>query len=625
MCGICGFSWEDTQLLEHMKRSIAHRGPDGEGSYVGGGVSLGHRRLSIIDLSERGRQPMRNDRNVYVSFNGEIYNYPSLRRRLESKGYVFKSDADTEVILHAYSEYGRDFASELIGMFAIALWDEPAKKWLLVRDRLGLKPLYYYFKSGRLIFGSEIKAILCEPSVERSVENQSLYHLLGYEYVPGPDTLFKGIKKLDPGSMLEYQGGKAPTLHRYWSLEQHDIDARPEAFYELFETVCEDHMLADVEVGAFLSGGLDSSSIVSALSNSQSSLKTLSLGYEESSYSEFDYARLVAEHFGTDHKELLIAPVGSETVGKCIWHLDEPVTDPSTMPFMLLCETARSQAKVWQSGDGGDELLMGYDRIKANKIARWLEILPDFLLSGIANALVNRIPDNAKKKGASNMLLRFTEGLLYPRAAGAMRWQYFLLPEYQQKLFRPEFLESINPVPMGPTLEAVRREGSSGPKNDQYVELTTWLPDCALMKVDKMSMAQGVEIRAPFLDHRLVEYCYSLATSEKLRGFTSKWILRQAMRDRLPQKILDRGKQGFAFPMKNWLRNDFGEMARESLLNSDVISSSFEEKYVAQLWDEHLTMKRNHSHLIWNLVNIATWEKTFLHQGELAPLSAAVS
>jgi asparagine synthase (glutamine-hydrolysing) len=199
------------------------------------------------------------------------------------------------------------------------------------------------------------------------------------------------------------------------------------------------------------------------------------------------------------------------------------------------------------------------------------------------------------------------------------------MPEYQKKLFRPEFLESIDPVPMGPTLEAVKREGSSGPKNDQYVELTTWLPDCALMKVDKMSMAQGVEIRAPFLDHRLVEFCYSLATSEKLRGFTSKWILRQAMRDRLPQKILDRGKQGFAFPMKNWLRNDFGEMARESLLNSDVISSSFEEKYVAQLWDEHLTMKRNHSHLIWNLVNIATWEKTFLHQGELAPLSAAVS
>jgi asparagine synthase (glutamine-hydrolysing) len=364
---------------------------------------------------------------------------------------------------------------------------------------------------------------------------------------------------------------------------------------------------------------------VSALSHSQSNLKTLSLGYEESSYSEFDYARLVAEHFGTDHKELLIAPVGSDTVEQCIWHLDEPVTDPSTMPFMLLCETARSQAKVWQSGDGGDELLMGYDRIKANKIARWLETLPDFLLSGIANFLVNRIPDNAQKKGARNMLLRFTEGLLYPRAAGAMRWQYFLLPEYQARLFRPEFLELIDTVPMGPTLQAVNRQAGSGPINDQYVELTTWLPDCALMKVDKMSMARGVEIRAPFLDHRLVEYCYSLPASEKLRGFTSKWILRQAMQNRLPQKILDRGKQGFAFPMKNWLRDNFGEMVRESLLNSEVILSSFDENYLAQLWDEHLAMKRNHSHLIWNLVNIATWERTFLHQRELMPLSAQVS
>jgi asparagine synthase (glutamine-hydrolysing) len=612
MCGICGFNWEDVALLERMKRSIAHRGPDGEGSYVGGGVSLGHQRLSIIDLSLRGRQPMRDDRGVYVSFNGEIYNYPSLRKRLERKGYVFRSDADTEVILHAYSEYGREFVGELIGMFAIALWDEPAKTWYLVRDRLGLKPLYYSYDSGRLIFGSEIKAILRDPSIERSVNRQSLYHLLGYEYVPGPDTLFNGIKKLEPGSILELREGRSPELKKYWQLEQRDIDDRPEAFYELFRKVCEDHMLADVEVGAFLSGGLDSSSIVSALSTKHRDLKTLSLGYSESSYSEYDYARIVADHFGTDHKEMLIAPVDSDTIEKCVWHLDEPVTDPSTMPFMLLCETARSQAKVWQSGDGGDELLMGYDRIKANKVAQWLQVLPDFILSPFANFVVNRIPDNAQKKGARNMILRFTEGLLYPRAAGAMRWQYFMLPEYQQKLLRPEFRDSIDVRPMGPTLEVIDRTVGSGPQKDQFVELTTWLPDCALMKVDKMSMAHGVEIRTPFLDHRLVEYCFSLATSRKMRGFTSKWILRQAMRKRLPARILDRGKQGFAFPMKNWLRKEFGALARDSMMNSEVVHTSFDRGYLEQLWKEHLGLKRNHSHLIWTLVNIATWEKSFL-------------
>ena len=617
MCGICGFNWSDEHLIERMKARLVHRGPDDHGSYVAEGVSLGHRRLSIVDLSEAGRQPLSNeDGTVWITFNGEIYNHLELRARLEGKGHVFRSRTDTEAVVHAYEEYGLDFARHLTGMFALAIWDARRRRLVLARDRLGLKPLYYTLENGRLRFASEIKALLADPTLPRALHRQGLLDLLGYEFVPAPATLFEGIRKLLPGCLLTVEADGQARMSRYWSLEPKEIEPAEDALAELLEGACADHTMSDVPLGAFLSGGIDSSTVVSFLSLTlPTGLQTFALGYREASFSELEYARQVAEHFHTRHTELLIRPVDAAAIERSVWHLDEPTTDPSNLPFMLICAEARRYVKVCLSGDGGDELLMGYDRFRASKANSWLQRLPLPQRQRLYRAVIACLPDNERKKGASNIVKRFLQGAMLPADGEHIRWQYFTDPSQSAAILEPEFLRGVDTDPFTP----VKRWSAQAPRErglrEQYVELNTVLPDSVLMKVDKMSMACGLEVRPPFLDHRVVEFCYSLPTSAKLRRFTTKWLLKRTMRERLPPGIAMRPKQGFSIPMKNWIRGELLELTRDEVFSSPLIGEHFRRGALERLWSEHQARRHNHSHLFWALLNLALWDRRLLRGG----------
>src|SRR5579863_202614 len=626
MCGICGFNWADGPLLERMKSTLAHRGPDGQGSYVAEGISLGHRRLSIVDLSEAGKQPMTNeDGSVWISFNGEIYNSGALRRLLESKGHRFRSRSDTESIVHAYEEYGLDVVQHLTGMFAFAIWDGPRQRLVLARDRLGIKPLYYTLERGKVRFASEIKALLADPTLTRAVNRQGLFSLVGYEFTPAPDTLFHGVYKLLPGHTLVVEADGTSQLSRYWALRQTEVDPTPEGMLGLIEQVCADHLMSDVPIGALLSGGIDSSTVVEFLSKSlPTQLQTFALGYREESYSEFPYARRVAEHFHTQHRELLISPAGRASIERSVWHLDEPTTDPSLLPFMLISEQARRYVKVCFRGDGGDELLMGYDRFRAAKAPRLFDLLPLPFRRQLYRGVASLIADDDQKKSTPNVLKRFLQGASLPADGDHSRWQYFIECGQAGALFQPEFLQSVDTDPFAP----VKRWSSDAPKawgvRDQFVEMNLFLPDSGLMKVDKMSMAHGLEVRPPLLDHRLAEYCYSLPTKLKLRGFTTKWLLKQAMDKRLPSGIAMRKKQGFSIPMKNWIRGELLDYTRDEIFSSRLIAEHFNTRTLDRFWNEHQLRRHNHSHLFWTLLNLSLWERLLLtgaRPGSAATLS----
>ena len=614
MCGICGFSWSDQQLLERMKRTITHRGPDAHGSFVANGVSLGHQRLSILDLTESGRQPLANsDGTVWVTFNGEIYNHPELKRNLEQKGYIYRGSSDTESIVHAYEEYGLDAVKHLTGMFAFAIWDARKRRIVLARDRLGIKPLYYTLDRGKLRFASEIKALLADPTLERSVNPQGLFDLIGYEFTPAPDTLFRGIHKLPPGSILVFEADGQFRISTYWNLQQIEIDASPRGLVDLLGKVCADHMMSDVPVGSFLSGGIDSSAVVQFVSGLMDSpLQTFALGYKEKSYSEFEYARRVAEHFHTQHRELLISPIDRAEIERSVWHLDEPTTDPSNLPFMLICQQARRYVKVCLSGDGGDELLMGYDRFRASKASHLLDLVPLPFRNRLYQLVIDSISDDEQKKGARNIIKRFLQGAVLPRSGEHIRWQYFLDPEQTAAIFKPEFRRTVNTDPFALVKRWAELASQERGAREQFVELHTILPDSVLMKVDKMSMAHSLEVRPPFLDHRVVEYCYSLPTNMKLRGFTTKWLLKTAMENRLPPGIAHRKKQGFSIPMKNWIRGDLLEYTYDTVFSSGLVADYFNVSALRAFWQEHQQRRHNHSHLFWTLLNLSIWERLFL-------------
>jgi asparagine synthase (glutamine-hydrolysing) len=631
MCGICGFNWADSALIERMKGQLVHRGPDDHGSFVAEGVSLGHRRLSIVDLSAHGRQPLMNENGtVWITFNGEIYNHLELRTRLEAKGHVFRSRSDTESAVHAYEEYGLDFVKHLTGMFALAIWDTRQRRLVLARDRLGIKPLYYTLEGTRVRFASEIKALLVDPLVPRKVRAQGLFDFMGYEFVPAPDTLFEGIHKLMPGCLLVVDAGGA-KLSRYWTLQQQDIEVTDprsggRRLLEILERSCADHTMSDVPLGAFLSGGIDSSTVVSFLSQAASTApQTFALGYRERSFSEFEYARQVAEHFQTQHRELLIPPVDAAAIERSVWHLDEPTTDPSNLPFMLICEEARRHVKVCLSGDGGDEILMGYDRFRASKAASALGRIPLPFRHSLYRAIIRHIADDEHKKGARNVLKRFLQGAILPASGEHIRWQYFMDPGEVSELFASEWLRSVDTDPF----ESVRRWSRLAPRErgarEQFVELNTVLPDSVLMKVDKMSMSCGLEVRPPFLDHRVVEFCYSLPTAMKLRGFTTKWLLKDVMRTRLPPGIAARAKQGFSIPMKNWIRGELLELTRDEVFSSRLVAEHFRKSTLERYWQEHQQRRHNHAHLFWGLLNLSLWERRLLSGPRPVPTQRATS
>jgi asparagine synthase (glutamine-hydrolysing) len=619
MCGICGFNWNDEKLIQRMVQKIHHRGPDANGVKTFPTFSLGNARLSILDLSVRGNQPMSSrDGKLWIVYNGEVYSFPQIRKELQAKGYQFNSNTDTEVVLKSYEEYGPKCLEKFNGMFAFAIWDEEKKELFLARDRIGIKPLYYYFKDGILIFGSEIKSILEADCVKKEVNLQSMYYYLGYEFVPAPDTMFKNIYKLRQGHYAIFKNGNL-QIQKYWDLkfqpEIFDEDEATDRIFAALEKSVKRRLISDVPLGVFLSGGLDSSTVVGLVSRLYpKKVQTFSIGYKDKTFSELPYAKIVSDFFNTEHNVLMIEPVSPEDIEKSLYHLDEPMTDLSTIPFYLICCKAREKVTVCLSGEGGDEMFLGYDRLKAARINRYYNIFPSFFRKKIISPLLLKLPDQPQKKGAINILKRFIEGTLYPEEAGAMRWQYFLNPKIEQNIFNESSRNNISFTPFDPIYYFSRACNSDLQINrDIFVDIKLTMADSVLMKVDKMSMATSLEVRVPFLDHEVAELCASIPANLKLKKLTTKYILRKTLKkyNFLPESIIYRGKQGYSLPVKNWLREELKDYMIDLFKNSPIIKENFDSSYLSELIKEHLELKHNHNHILWALINLSLWYKKF--------------
>ncbi len=617
MCGISGFSWQDQGLIEAMNQRLAHRGPDAAGYYLGEKATLGHTRLAIIDLSERGRQPMVNeDGSVRIVVNGEIYNHQDLRKELIAKGHVFTSDSDSEAVLHGYEEWGPAVIERLFGMFCFAVLDERQGRIMLGRDRLGIKPLYYHLSGKNIIFANEIKAMLAWPGLERRVDPQALYSYLGWEFTPAPQTLFEGVKKLRQAhyALFDLNSG-AFSEHQYWDLKFAPAFSRPEeAVEELrarIKTAVQRRLMSDVPLGVFLSGGLDSTTVTAMMRQlGVDPLHTFSIGYPDKSFSELEYANDMAQHYQTDHTVLMIEGLTMEDLEAAVYHLDEPMTDLSAIPLMLICRKAREKVIVVLSGEGGDEVFCGYDRFLAAKAAGYIEGLPG--IKPLLKALASRLPDQPQKKGAINIFKRYVDGLTLPAEGGHLRWQYFLLPGQAEALFNDQVRAAVDFDPFAP-LRRILAGCNSQDKLDRaiYADLKLTMADSVLMKVDKMSMSTSLEVRVPFLDHELVEFTGQLPGWFKLKGFTTKYILRQAIRGLVPDRVVDRGKQGYSLPVKNLLRGQLKPLMQELLASSPLVKDFLQPGQVNKLMAEHLAGTHNHNHVLWALMNAALWHRRF--------------
>ena len=628
MCGVAGLldtrldAHVDSDVVSRMVDAIVHRGPDDSGIYNGGQLALGTRRLKIIDL-DGGHQPMSNeDDTVWVTFNGEIYNHAARRRELIAKGHHFNSRCDTEVIVHEWEQHGNRCVDQLEGQFAFAVWDARSRTLMLARDRLGIKPLYYHWEGTRLIFSSEIKALLASGLVPREVNLQSLYHYVGYEFVPAPATMFLGIQKLPAGHRLTVAGQRL-TVEPYWDV-QFEADDLSEAesvrtIRQLLQEAVEKRLMSDVPLGIFLSGGLDSTAVLAlARESTDGPLPTFTIGYADETFSEWEHARRAARYYGTEHHEIVIEPITPELIETAVWHLDEPMTDLSSIPFHVLCRQAKQYATVCLSGEGGDEVFAGYDRFIASKLDRTLySRLPAVARRRLLEPAVAWLPDRPQKKGAINLLKRFIDGAALPVEGGHMRWQYFSSADQDRHLFTQTFLDRVTLDPFEPISRHGKRAGNVDRLSREcYIDLKLTMPDSVLMKVDKMSMASSLEVRVPFLDHRLVEFAARIPSRDKFRGLRTKAVYRKAMAGVLPPFVLQRGKQGYSLPLKTWLRSELRDYMTTLLNTSPLIREHLHVPYVNTLIDEHVRHVRNHNHVLWALMNLALWHRLYVEGRE---------
>jgi asparagine synthase (glutamine-hydrolysing) len=625
MCGICGYVNSDSnesidkQLLRDMCQVIAHRGPDDEGFYSAEHVGLGMRRLSIIDLVT-GHQPVSNENGtIWLVFNGEIYNYMSLHADLEKKGHHFATKSDTEVIVHAYEEYGTYCAKMFNGMFAFALWDIPRQRLFIARDHLGIKPLYYWSGAGKFVFGSELKAVITHPSVPRDIDLVALDQFLTLEYIPTPRTIFQGIHKLAPGHHLIYEDGEL-SIAQFWDIPVIDTPLDEASCAEHLEELIDDavrmQLMSDVPLGAFLSGGIDSSTVVAAMSKSSNlPVKTFSIGFEDATYNELPYARAVATRYQTDHYEEILAPDIAETAQRLICHLDEPFGDFSIFPTFLVSEVSRRKVKVVLSGDGGDEIFGGYDTYVAQSWDQYYSRLPTTMRHRILPSLMARVPPRPAKKGLINKAKRFIEGAALPPSLQHTRWMMFMSEADKTELYSAELGLSLNGDSSYAVMENYFRSRSDldALSQQQYVDIKTYLVDDILTKVDRMSMAVSLEARVPLLDFRIVEFAVNLPARMKLDRGETKRILRRAMANRLPEVVLNKPKQGFSIPLKNWLRGPLKPMLTDLLSVERIRQRGYFKDTTVQEWvTEHLDGTANHSHRLWALMVLELWHQQIL-------------
>lgn len=635
MCGICGYiDLSDSRraredVLRGMMSALVHRGPDDEGVYLKENVALGHRRLSIIDL-KTGRQPIFNeDGSIAIVYNGEIYNFRELKEDLLKKGHVFRTHSDTEVVVHAYEEYGEDCLKKFCGMFAFAIWDSGKKTVFLARDRFGKKPLYYAVFDRQFIFASELKAVLKHPAVSRRIDSGALSKYLAYEYVPSPYSIFKDIYKLKAGSRLSVPVpgiGSAPDgkslsekAESYWDINfkrgrEKDFDLKSAArkLTGLLEKAVEKRLVSDVPLGVFLSGGIDSSSVVAMMARlmKPKEIKTFSIGFRERPFDESDDARRIAGHFGTDHHEEMLEPRAMLEVFPAVLDmLDEPFADSSIIPTYLVSAFARRHVKVALGGDGGDELFMGYPSFLAHRLGGYSSLLNP--VKNISRAMLNAAAGASYNyTSLSARAGRFFRGLDFPEDVRQQVWIGSFTPDEEKELFSSAAGRDCDVAGIyGLTRDLYNKMKDADPLDRaSYIYMKTYMTDDILAKVDRASMANSLEVRAPFLDTEFAEFAAAIPGSYKLKGLKGKWILRQALRGILPDETLNKPKRGFAVPVAKWLKEDLKDLFFAAFDKKKIEKEGiFDYNYIAGLMQEFLGNKRDARKEIWALFMFEMW------------------
>ncbi len=635
MCGINGVLSLDgvgpvaESVLRQMTAAQRHRGPDDEGYLSEPGVGLGFCRLAIIDLSSAGNQPMPNeDETIWLVFNGEIYNFRELIPELEQAGHRFRSRSDGEVIVHAYEEWGIDCLQRFNGMFAFAIWDRKRRRVILARDRLGVKPLYYWSDGREFAFASELKSLLRFPAVQRRLDVDALHAYFVFEYIPSPATIFESVRKLPAGHWLEIRvDGTAQGLtttgwkpQQYWEVQFRPDWSRPRSVDDyadelrtLLRAAVKRRLISDVPLGAFLSGGIDSSSIVALMAEvSPTPPKTFSIGFREASFSELRFAKLVSDRFHTDHQVEILRPDAQALIQTVADFLDEPFADASALPTYLVSQAARHHVTVALAGDGGDELFAGYEWYRAQRLAA---ATFDHLPGGVQDpleSLAGRLAPTDRKKGVRDLARAFLLGASRPAEWQHVRWQTFWRNGDLARMF-----VDGSPGPDASEEQLVQLFGQAGSSHaldqQQYADIKRYLPDDILFKVDRMSMAVSLETRGPFLDYTLVEFAARLPESLRLRGLSTKYILKRAMSGILPDEILHRAKLGFNIPYKNWLRRELRPLLEE-VLSPEAIKAQglFQPRFVSRLMDQYFAGKQDHHHQLWQLLMFQLWAARYL-------------
>lgn len=624
MCGIAGIvdrgglTSEDRHAVGRMTAALHHRGPDDAGSFGDDQAALGHARLSIVDLAA-GHQPMSNeDGSIWIVFNGEIYNFPELHGSLTARGHRFRTRCDTEAIVHLYEDHGDRCVDHLRGMFAFAIWDQNRRQLLLARDRIGIKPLYYRQVGGRVLFGSEIKAILEAPGIPRRIDVEALQDYLTYLWVPGPKSMFEGIHKLPAGhtATLDERGWR---VRQYWDLHFPEPAPLDEAtLRDQFRSALDDsvaaHLLSDVPVGAFLSGGLDSSAVVAAMARQSSRpVVTSSIGFDDAAFDELGHADAVAARLGTDHHRSVVRPDAVELVDRLAWHYDEPFADPSAIPTYCVARLAREQVKVALSGDGGDENMAGYRKYKLHQRERAVRRLIPAPIRRLGFAPLARCYPKADwlprilraKSTLENLAASDPQAIYRSRAA--------FDPALARSLIRPEIrargYDSFRAID-----DAYRRCAGADPlARELYTDIKTYLCDDILVKVDRASMAVGLEVRVPILDHQFMEFMAGIPANLKLRGSTGKYLFKEAVRADLGTEVVDRPKMGFSVPLGSWFRGPLRPLVEETLFAPDsFIRSVLDMRPIGQIWRSHQAGTRRMESLLWALIVLEHWGRVFL-------------
>ena len=629
MCGICGFLIQHNfdgdrySVLKSLNHTLVHRGPDSDGYYLNGDTGMGISRLAVIDLAS-GDQPIFNeDKSIAIVYNGEIYNFRELRVQLERYDHKFTTNSDTEVIIHAYEQWGDECLLKFNGMFAFSLWDNKQKRLLIARDRMGQKPLYWHYSSEGLLWASEAKALLKAPWLSRKINKLALHHYLTLQYTPDPLTIYDGIYQLPAAHKLVLENGQKPKVSRWWQLAfepkwQIDDNEAIEQARELLKAAVRRRLISEVPLGAFLSGGIDSSIIVALMSeDSTNPVKTFSIGFEERHYSETEYARQIAQKYGTDHHEFIFRPDDLiKVINGVICATDEPFADPAALPLYELARQTRKHVTVALSGDGGDETLAGYRRYALDRILEPYAAFPNWFTQKAVPRGVSFLPEPGwipEDRNPITGLKRLGQFSAYSEKASMVRWGSYFNHEEKITLYRDNWREGLDGEHTDDWLAIAYDDAYAESLLDRtlHVDHVTYLSGDLLPKTDRMTMAHSVEARAPFLDADWVEWTARLPEIYKVRGLQTKWLLKKAFVEEIPANIRSRGKQGFSIPVGQWLRDELHDWSQQILMENKFLSEIVKPKAIEKIYDEHRTGKVNHGKKLWALLMVALWDGNY--------------